>query len=406
MKKRIIYVTLALLISSFKLSAQLPVASTAENPVWYYIQVIGESDRAGLVFTEQTNKVFGQSKIISLVESEIASQLWRFEEEAGKYTIINQSSGNKMSLGYDAGKSIRIATITDTPVTQWQFTRNGRGYNIKATANISQGSTANIYAHQANDYGSRNYVIMFESSQYMSVDNSRFQFIEYVDDLIEYSTEDKEVWYYITSANPEYQGKYMTDVVTAGLPFIRFSLEDKEADNPYQHWKVVKKNPGATDQKVHFINRATQNVIQTKSVENSYYKYTQATTDPTDDNGWTMTYLGQSQYELAGEETDGVYRHLCASDATKQPEFYDQSNTLNTSFAWRFEKQDTGSGLPSISTNDLIRVYAKDRFVIVEGSDKYRIYTIQGMEVNQNIQLPLGVYLVTVEGKVVKLFVQ
>ena len=407
MKRKIIFILVILSTVIMKAEAQLPEISTEENPVWYYIQVIGEGDRAGLVFTAQNGKVYGKNMVISLDESQILTQLWRFEKEGNNYMIINRSTGRKMSLAFDSGKSIRYASVSATPTTTWSLISNGKGYNIKAVSNITEGNSSNIFAHQANDYGSRAYVIMFESSGYQNVDNSRFNFIKYEKVGVEYSTTDKEVWYYITSANPEYADKSITDATEGGLSYIKFSLETKKQDNYHQHWKVVKKSTSANDARIHFINRATGNLIQTKSVENAFYKYTQATINQSEDNGWIMTYMGKKQFEISGKETDGVNRYLCASNIKyKQPDFYDEGNSVNTGFAWLFEGMDIWTSIPNVEIENNVRIYSQDRSIVVEGSDDYTIHTIQGIRISKGKQVFPGIYLVTVNGKTTKLLVK
>ncbi|MDH8702689.1 hypothetical protein M2138_002057 [Dysgonomonadaceae bacterium PH5-43] len=407
MKSRIIYFIIALIVSFSNVYAQLPEISTADNPIWYYIQVIGESDRAELVFTAESGKVCGRSMIVSTDESKIKTQLWRFEKENNNYVIINMSTGTKVSLDYNTSKSIRYAALSETPTTTWDFPSNGKGYNIKAVTNISTGSTSNIYAHQANDWDGRGYVIMFESSTYQSNNNSRFNFIKYEKLDIEYSTDDNEVWYFIKSAYPEYADKCITDVVDASLANIKFSLTDKENENYNQQWKLVKKSSSSSEKRVHIINRATQNIIQTKSKEEGFYKYTQSTTNKAENNGWVMTYLGEKQFEISGTETDNVTRRLSASNAeNKQPEFYDEASVLNTSFAWFIEAVDKGNSIISPDLDENIKVYSQNGYIIVVGTEDYSIYTIQGNELQKNKQLPFGIYLVKIGKGTIKILIK
>lgn len=409
MKKRIIFILSLLAICFSKGFCQLlPAISTAENPIWYYIQVEGESDRANRVFTAENGKVYGRAMTTSLEESKIAAQLWRFEMQNNKYTIINKSTGKEIDAGYDSGKEISNLTLSTKASAKWEFTKNGNYFNIKSTKVPTGGSSSNIYVHQGSNWGNRNYVVMLENSSYNGTANSKFKFVEFKKYEIQFSTEDKEIWYYITSANREYENKCITDATKQGLPYIQFSLTTTDKNDEYQQWKAVKKSTAANEQYMHLINKATKNLIQAKSTENEFYKYTQATTNLSLDKGWTTKYLGLGQFEIFGEEEDGVIRYLNASSTeNQQPEFYEEGQTADSSFSWFFkEVEKYWTGNPQLPPEDHIRVYSKKGYVIVEGSENYTIHTIQGTKVNKEEQLPLGVYLVTVNSKVIKLMVK
>ncbi|GHT01272.1 hypothetical protein AGMMS49525_01540 [Bacteroidia bacterium] len=53
-----------------------------------------------------------------------------------------------------------------------------------------------------------------------------------------------------------------------------------------------------------------------------------------------------------------------------------------------------------------ICVYARDRRIYVEGEAVYQVYNIYGVRINSALQLPTGVYLVTVQGKTIKVIVR
>lgn len=61
-KKRLILLVALGFTASMQLAAQLPEVSTADNPKWYYIQVLGSDTRVGRVFTAEGSKVYGPAK--------------------------------------------------------------------------------------------------------------------------------------------------------------------------------------------------------------------------------------------------------------------------------------------------------------------------------------------------------
>jgi hypothetical protein len=65
--------------------------------------------------------------------------------------------------------------------------------------------------------------------------------------------------------------------------------------------------------------------------------------------------------------------------------------------------------LASTKIDDLLPnhtlIYVKDKQIVVEGTDDYVVRTIQGVSVGRNRPLPVGIYLVTVNGKTTKVLV-
>jgi hypothetical protein len=181
MKKTAIFffAVAAAAVFSQKAAAQLPDVSTAENPVWYYIEVQGEPDRAGRIFTllDGDSVVYGRSKTASTDEAELGRQLWRIEQNGDDYTIVNKTTGKKLDVSYYSAKSISVAAISDNPTTRWKLLPAGEWYNLQATAAPAGGDASKVYLHQANDYGSRDFVIMLENSGYNGNANSRFGFV-------------------------------------------------------------------------------------------------------------------------------------------------------------------------------------------------------------------------------------
>jgi hypothetical protein len=166
-----------------KPSDKLPTVSTSSNPIWYYIQTQGGSDnRANLVFMADNDgvRIFGKTILTSGSASEIDKQLWRFEQSGSNYTIINKSTGKKLTTSYNSSKGISVTALSTSSSTTWQFESSIDNYfNIKASAAPSGGNASAVYTHQANNYDSRNYVIMLESASYNNTENARFRFILY-----------------------------------------------------------------------------------------------------------------------------------------------------------------------------------------------------------------------------------
>jgi hypothetical protein len=386
-------------------AGQLPQVSTASQPEWYYIQVQGGNDRANLVFTAEGTSVFGRTMIVEAVSPDVDKQLWRFEQSGSNYLIFNKAGEKKMGITYNASKAISVGNLSDNPTTQWQFVKNGDYYNIKATVTPSGGGASKVYAHQANNYDSRNFVIMFEDSGYSSSADSKFRFVPYKDYSITLSTDEKPVWYFITSAKPEHLNKGITDIVDQAHPHIKFAIETIDVNNDRQQWKVVKKSNTVTNERVQFINRATGHIIQTASVPSNSFNYIQYTDLADGSNGWNTNHTGGGQFEIYATENDGIVRYLnLASQSQQQPDLLGE-DTRDTGFAWLFTIVGDNTGLKA-PTPDRPYIYVKDKRIVVTGSDDYVIRNTQGISVAQSVDLSAGVYLVTVREKTYKIIVK
>lgn len=324
-----------------KAQSALPNISTADNPAWYYIQVKGsDSERSGRVFTAlDDGQVGGRAKIDEPGGSATQDkQLWRFEKSGNDYTVINKATGTKLSLGYDAGKGVRVMFHNSNSNITWNFiSYNGR-YLIKATSNVESigGNAAELYAHQANNYNNvRNYVIMFVSTDWYHAEDSQFEFITWVNSALPVSTDENTVWCSITNVNPAYQNYCLADASERGKPYA-FSLDPK-SDSDTQRWKLVQ-----IGQKYHIINKATGNVIKQASTSDGKYNYTQSAPGVSESSGWSITYLGDGQWEITAVESDNNRRYWCASSVGNEyPDMHINGYSKGTSFAWRFSDPNT-----------------------------------------------------------------
>lgn len=401
------YLLIAMLATIFfhqKVVAQLPESSTETNPVWYYLQVEGENERMDLVFTAVDNVLYGKKQIISADMSQVATQLWRFEQHAGGYTIINKLENRSLFVAYDISSGINYCTLSENSATFFDIVPYESGYQIVAKS-IPQGAIQNdIYLHQANDGGNRNYRIMLVSTTWANDPNSTYSFILFHDFEIEYSDSDKDVWYNLASAKPGIENKCITDIVTESTG-VNLAIVPIQAENKSQQWKVVKKSATIDDNRIDFINRETGNVIHTYSDYRPNYNLPRVTQDRNESNGWTPVYLGGGQYMLFGVEEDLITRYLNATVIDEQPEEWSEKSNMDTGFAWYFKKVENSSDINELLM-DNIQVYSTNGRIVVSGTDNYSIYSIVGMHMDKSQNLPQGIYLVNVNGKIIKIFVK
>lgn len=402
MRKKLLFTWLVLgALFCGKIAAQLPKQSTEENPIWYYVKVVGVSagNTDNRVLTASGEDVLGLP--VSFEMSDMEYQLWRFEvvtigEERG-YQIVNKATKKKLSAIYDSAKKVRKAVVSDDPTTVWRFPNASAPYNIKMSIEPTGGTSGSVYLLQTGS--TQNYELRFGGSSYVSSNNALFTFELNNNPMI--STDEHIVWMNIKNAKT---GNYLTDEsLGSDASFSMKALIDEDGITP-QQWKLIKKDNGRID----FVNRATGNVIHTKTHFERYY-YLLNTNNTTDSDGWNLEPLGKSQFAASTTNQDGIVNYWYATTPDEATSSFVAESAQNSSFAWTFSIafEEKGSSIDDpILGDDGIRIYPCDRRICVEGCDDYRIYTVYGIPVLRNEYLPTGIYLVTVKGKTTKVLVK
>ncbi|MGC3978567.1 MAG: hypothetical protein QM751_10275 [Paludibacteraceae bacterium] len=406
MKKKyaitIFCITLSFIVRSY--AQQLPLASTSSNPVWYYIQVKGNDDgRMDLVFTAEGTEVHGRTKLDGVNNpSMVSTQLWRFEDAGENYfIIINKSTGQKIDVAYDASRSIGYATLTDVPASKFKFVENTSTegyYSIQSAIPASGGSSSEIYLHQANNGGNRDYIIMLVGTDYGFGINSAFNFTLYNDYTINYSDDTNEIWYNITSAQTGVTNMVIRDNSQNTSAIHQLSVEPLQSLQTIQQWKLVK---NGVNGEIYLINRSTGNYIQSQSVADEAYNIPQLGAMK---GAYTLTYLGQGQYLISSVEEDAVIRYLHLSSDETIPQEYDAKNAKDSGFAWLFLKVQDGTDVHTSDATDLKISVINSRIVV--NTDEYTVRTVTGTLIRRNAALQAGVYLVSTKEKTVKVLVK
>lgn len=410
--KRFYYTTflsaLCLLLSSLPVRAQQPQASTADNPVWYYIQVLGDGDRTGRAMTELTNgDVYGRGLVDSDNAEETAPQLWRVEIAEGEYRFVNRQTGRYMNVRYDDSREIGMATTTDQPCgfrLAETATAGGGYFNIVATHTPTGGDPSEIYLHQANSGGSRDYVIMMVGTGYSGSENSAFRFVEFEENTLSYSDEETTRWYRIYSAKTGLEGLCLQQNAPAAAGEAPFRFAGEQAGAATQEWKLTRNSDGTTV----LCNRATGDIVSTESKTDGLLNIVQSAVAATAGKGWILNYIGQGQYTIAGEEADGITRYLSAAEETELPEaFKPAGNHQNTSFAFRLKlTEEISTDIPANASDATRKVRVENGRIRVDGNTRFSVFTASGLRVSNDNRLPSGIYLVSVGDKTVKVYVR
>lgn len=401
MRKKLLFTCLVLsAIFCGKIAAQLPAQSTEDNPVWYYIKVVGSDDTLERVLTVTNDKVEGLP--VSYDLNIMNRQLWRFEigemgTERG-YIITNRATKKKLSVTYNETKGLRMAIVSDNPSTVWRFLAASAGiYNIWMSIEPSEGVAGDINLFQTTV--TEDYALSFTGSSNRTNPNARFSFA--LNDNPIASSDEDIVWMHIQNTQTE---KYLTDESLGSEAYFSMETLIDEGIETSQQWKLVYK----ANSRINFINRATGNIIHTKTYFDRYY-YLLNTNDPTESEGWDLEPLGNGQFAIFTTTPEGIVNYWYATVPDEPTTPYTNGYVLNSPYAWTFSVADEESSVsiekPSIQ-EDTIRIYAYNKRIYVEGYNDYRIISIYGTPVPRNENLPTGIYLVTVKGRTTKVFVK
>ncbi|MDR2621318.1 MAG: hypothetical protein LBC48_01905 [Dysgonamonadaceae bacterium] len=402
MKQLILIITICAL-AVVKANAQFET-STASSPQWYFIQVKGTGDNAGKVVTEVNGQAVGLPVETGLAAK--AKQLWRIElvpnSSPTRYEIINKYSGNKLDIRYDAELGERIAIVSETPFTVWTIqVSSGNYYYLRVATQPEGGVSGAGYLTQSGT--SLNSVLYFTKSY--TVADAQFQFVSIDAPIV--SEDGETAWFSIHNAKSSLEEQCLTEVetpATTGVQLtIQLAMQDFTAGNLRQQWKIVP--IPASGGAVNFVNRQTGHVISTTPVYDIYDYACYADQETT---GWTIGELGNDQYEVRTGTADGEKYWYAATNGESSGN-YRKGASLNTGFAWKFQFRDeetfTAIDTPEPEYDDN-RIVVRNKRIYVESAGPYRIYTIHGIRVNENRELPAGIYLVTIKNQTTKVLVR
>jgi hypothetical protein len=372
--------------------------STADNPLWFFIQVKGANTTSGLVVTENNNALVGETLRSSGLTG-IAKQLWRIGQGSASntYYLINKYSGKKLDIAYNEEKKERIAILTETPSTEWRLLKSGNFYLIRAATQPSGGTADAVYLTQTDASKAFSYIFSTSGSN----ENTQFGFIAF-DSYPVISTENETAWLQIQNARTSLSGKCLTDAGDAETkgPFLMSPINNNDLA---QQWKIIAKKAPFEAGKVDFVNRKTGRAIGTTPVYSIYYLLP-ATGDFGESEGWRIQALSNARYEIASGSATAPWFWNAGNEP---PQTYVGVPDSEQGFTWTFSFVDeTITGFQQTEILSGIRVYVRDKLICVEGADQYTITNIFGSRVENNRLLPAGVYLVNVKGKTTKVLVK
>lgn len=380
--------------------ARLPEVSTANNPKWYYIQLIGEEDRADRMYTLIDDKhVYGRYRINSTDDAELGKQLWRFEKSGSRYVIINKLTGKRLSLEFDQEMNSGCAMLNSASTITFDLKRAGNYFQIIGSRAATGSPSGEIYLHQGNS--GYDYAIITVGSYYGASINSMYRFVPFEEFRFTYSDDIETSWYNIVNCGEAYDGlaiKEEQNGVSSQLVLVDAVEEDYAAQ-----WKAVRPAQGG----VQWVNRQTGNAINTTSEPMGIFNLLQAKTLVADGDIWTATYLGDKQYSFSCIEDDRVERYMGANaENANAPEELDLKKILNSSHAWQLRLVETEPTAVNEVETDMPTVRVRNHRIYVDGCTDFKVYTASGVKMPADSRLQPGLYIVTVKDKSVKINIQ
>lgn len=398
MRKNSLFSLLALGVASLlPAAAQLPDVSTAQQPKWYFIQVLGSDTRVDRVFTLEADdyKVAGEAMTTSVSDDVVGRQLWRFEQnDAGRYVITNKASGRQLDVAYDSDEGTARAVCTAQSSQTFQLNALGDYFQIELEKAVTSGEN---WLHQGNS--GYDFAVITVGTTWSSGDNSKFHFVEYVDPAIDLSDSERTTYY--TISNCAYAARAVRETVDADGAGGSLTLDTIVDGDTYAQWYAE----GVGSDGVRWINRATGHALNASSAPYGLFNLLSAGTVVATADAWTATHIGEGQYTFSVKEDDGIVRYMGADIATADEAVRpDTTKFAATPFAWRLTRVETiATGISTVDPSAKPAFSVDQRAIVGEG---LRIYTIGGQTVAAGRPLQPGVYLVTAGGMTTKVLIK
>ena len=224
----------------------------------------------------------------------------------------------------------------------------------------------------------------FNENRTPSSTSSRF-IVGYDKESLQYSTDSVETYYTIQSAS---DNRFITGA-TSSAKLKNMTLGTDGTAQTAQ-WKLVTRPDG----KVDIINRATKDYLLTTSVLSGNYNLTKSGATPDETyHGWVISKVEDDQYSIHGFEEDGVMRYLANANITSGSTPESLNLQKGTNFAWKLNVVETI--VTSIKGHHAKgeNVKVVNGKIVVSGNQDYTTWNASGLRVENNKELPSGVYL-------------
>lgn len=213
---------------------------------------------------------------------------------------------------------------------------------------------------------------------------------------------DKETtyWYRICSAAPGMDGLAMTGLNSTtdveDNPNMIFMMPTETMDH-HSLWRLT----AGKDGKVIITNRATGFMISNSSEIVGDHNITCLTTSS---QGFTITNLGDNTFKFESVEDDGVNRCLALADKDGEVLTYPESGESSSAIAWKFIPVEIVTGIGTMKAGQPV-IQVKDKRISVTDCPEWQLFNAAGEEMPRTVSLPIGVYMVKMPQRTIKVLV-
>ena len=207
--------------------------------------------------------------------------------------------------------------------------------------------------------------------------------------------------YRIMRARSSYSKYCIEDMNRVVASITKYQVVPYEMDNHYQEWAFTPV-PDKTD--VYKIRNRLSGYYLTPEVKTvdclkGTYGFVLGTKNAKDMIEWDVTPIEDGQVIISSIDQHGVRRYLCASDTTYAPTVISSIKQAKGSrLAWRLVDASLDPAGIGTAKTGKIHVSVLDGKIIVAGTDRYRLYDVQGRQLDPEKRLNKGTYIVTAAG--------
>ena len=382
-------------------SAQnVPEKSSGGKIKWYFIKSVDYGEACYL--TADGDWMHGQAKASYNDPEALAKQLWCFTtDDDSLYTITCKYDGRVLNLAYNSTYEESSHLTTGEGIKYIFRTEEGRaGFGLTTDRPCPVGNAIMRYPA----FSPHAYHAFWLVRQSNSTKDDAWFIPELYDEGFEVQNDQEVTYYNVQSCCSSLQGDYvLVDNTSSVDSKYNFILGQSDDSNLASQWRLVRQS----DMTVAIINRATGNCISTNLQPVGEFNIPDADGKELAQSGYNISKISDdNQFILSSVGEDGFTRYLNAAVLAEEPAKIDFDNLTYSEFAWTFAKKGTEVGINEAASPAEASVTVDGGMIRVSEGADYNIYTVDGVEMPKNVQLAKGVYLVSVQGKTVKVIIR
>lgn len=404
MKRLLLSMALLAMTGFYAFADGLPdFVSTGGKWKWFYLKNVAYEK----YITANAPEVEGEDKADPADFKKVAKQLWCFTtEDSVWYTITNKYEGLQLSVGLSpAHNNWESTQVYETSNTKFKLRFMGDGQDTVALQSMNKApGGGDIFVWPAM-YGSEpdKYMFWLVRESNSEGTSSYFALEPYEGPEDPVAQDDKEVPYYnIQSAREGGDGEVIIDNTSVVDTKYKFTIGSAETAGEASQWRLVNNAPGKTA----IVNRATGNSISTDIYADGRYNLPEAADKATVPATWNINAVADGEFAISAINPDGIRRYLNNTAVDAAPDSLDFTKMADGTFAWKFVKTGSVVGINDATSAAASTVSVVGGKVVVSGGKKFSVFTTDGVRLPADAVLSRGIYIVSVDGKSVKINVR